>query len=279
MTAPSRPALRYLGGKWRMAPWIISHFPAHTLYVEPYGGAASVLLRKPRSHGEIYNDLDGEVVNLFQVLRSPALSADLAWAVSLTPYARAEFDLAYQVTDEPVERARRLLVRSFMGFGSNAPNMAKNTGFRGNATRRHTTPAVDWTRYPPVIAELAARIQSGVQLECRPALDVIRQRDGVETLFYLDPPYVQDTRSQKMARGSLHNAYTHEMSIADHEQLLEAVLGLKGMVVLSGYGHPLYDDALSGWDRLERTVHTHAALKRTEVLWRNPAAIARQAAA
>lgn len=104
----SRPALRYLGGKWMLAPWIIQHFPPHQIYVEPFGGAASVLLRKPRVHAEIYNDLDGDVVNLFRVLRDPQAAADLIDRIALTPYSRAEFVASYEPTAEPVEWARRL---------------------------------------------------------------------------------------------------------------------------------------------------------------------------
>lgn len=118
MSAPRRPALRYHGGKWRLAPWIIDHLPAHRIYVEPLGGAASVLLRKPRSYAEIYNDLDDEVVTFFEVLRDPGQSAELQQRLRLTPFARAEFEAAYEPAGDPVERSRRLLIQSFMGFGS-----------------------------------------------------------------------------------------------------------------------------------------------------------------
>ncbi len=105
------PALRYHGGKFRLASWIMQFFPEHTCYVEPFGGAAGVLLQKPRSYAEVYNDLDGDVVNFFRVLRCPVLSAALTEAVSLTPYARSEFDTAWIPTDDPVERARRIAIR------------------------------------------------------------------------------------------------------------------------------------------------------------------------
>lgn len=119
MNKPTRPVLRWHGGKWNLAPWIISHFPDHKVYVEPFGGAASVLIRKHRSHAEIYNDLDNEVVNLFRVLRSDRAD-ELAELLRLTPFAAEEFFTAYETSCDPVERARRTIVRSYMGFGSNA---------------------------------------------------------------------------------------------------------------------------------------------------------------
>ena len=150
--SPSRPLLRWHGGKWLLAPWIISHFPAHRTYVEPFGGAASVLLRKDRAYAEIYNDLDDQVVNLFRVMRSPGLAAQLREALRLTPFARREFEAAWETCCEPVEMARQLVVRSFMGFGSNAHSDmgkgARTTGFRANSNRSGTTPAKDWENYP-----------------------------------------------------------------------------------------------------------------------------------
>src|SRR4051812_1578874 len=118
MIAPTRPVLRYHGGKWRIAPWIIEHFPPHLMYVEPFAGAASVLLRKPRVDFEVYNDLDTDVVNVFRVLRDPAAASQLAEQLSLTPWSRREFEVSYEISDDPVERARRTLIRSFMGHGT-----------------------------------------------------------------------------------------------------------------------------------------------------------------
>ncbi|TJV23013.1 MAG: DNA adenine methylase, partial [Mesorhizobium sp.] len=149
MNAPTRPVLRWHGGKWLLAPWIIEHFPAHRIYVEPFGGAASVLLRKPRAYAEVYNDLDGDVVNLFRVLQDPLGGGELMRRLELTPFARAEFELGWDATDDQVERARRLIIRAFMGFGSNAHSDMgrghKTTGFRANSSRSGTTPAHDWS--------------------------------------------------------------------------------------------------------------------------------------
>src|SRR5687767_1982506 len=115
MTQIKRPALRYHGGKFRIADWVISHMPTHQKYVEPYGGAASVLIQKPRVPAEVYNDLDGDIVNFFRVLRDPFMRKRFIEACELTPYAREEFELAYEDTDNPLERARRTAVRASMG--------------------------------------------------------------------------------------------------------------------------------------------------------------------
>jgi DNA adenine methylase len=262
MSDPTRPVLRWHGGKWLLAPWVIAHLPPHQVYVEPFGGAASVLMRKARSYAEIYNDLDAEVVNLFRVLRSPQ-AADLVRAIRLTPFARAEFAEAYQQTDDALERARRLIIRSFMGFGSNGHNKA--TGFRANSNRSGTTPAHDWVNYPDSLAHVVLRLQ-GVTVESKDAKAVMLQHDAPTTLHYVDPPYVMGTRSDDGAD------YAHELTDDDHSVLLDCLKGLSGMVVLSGYPHPLYDDALTGWMRVEREALADGAKKRTEVLWINPAA-------
>ncbi|WP_329959646.1 DNA adenine methylase [Proteus mirabilis] len=112
------PVIRYHGGKFRLAKWILSYFPEHRCYVEPFGGVASVLMQKERSYAEIYNDLDSEVVNLFKVLRDPELNIKLQEACLLTAYSRDEFMLAKEFIDKPLERARRMVVRACMGFGS-----------------------------------------------------------------------------------------------------------------------------------------------------------------
>lgn len=265
--APGRPALRYHGGKWRLAPWIISHFPTHRVYVEPFGGGASVLLRKPRSCGEVYNDLDGEIVSFFRVLRDPIQAARLRFLLETTPFAREEFRTAYEPADDPVESARRLLIRSFMGFGSDGWNATHVTGFRANSNRSGTTPAQDWRHYPEQIDLFTDRLR-GVVIENRNASEVISQHDGPRTLIYADPPYVHETR----ARVDKGRGYRHEMSDADHEALAEQLDGAEGAVVLSGYRCALYDRLYSRWRRVERMTHADGARPRVECLWLNPQA-------
>jgi DNA adenine methylase len=187
-----RPVIRYFGGKYRLAPWIIENLPEHRIYVEPFGGAASVLMRKQRSYAEVYNDIDDEIVNLFRVLQSPQMSKQLTHSLQLTPFARKEFDLAWEVSPDPLERARRLIIRAYMGFGSNAHSLKAKTGFRSNSNRSGTTPAHDWANYPKEIALFCERL-SGVVIENRDALKIMEQHDSPDTLFFVDPPYTHDT--------------------------------------------------------------------------------------
>ena len=259
MNAPTRPVLRWHGGKWLLAPWIIEHMPAHRVYVEPFGGAASVLMRKPRSYAEVYNDLDDDVVNLFRVLRSNRAD-DLIRLLTLTPFAATEFRAAYEASDDAVERARRLIVRSFMGFGSNGVH--QRTGFRSNSNRSGTTPARDWVNYPDALAAIVDRL-AGVVVLNRDAKEVMQAHDQADALHYVDPPYVFDTRSD-----AAHD-YAHEMTDAQHLDLLVFLKTLQGKVIVSGYPQPFYDETLTGWHRVQRTALADGAKKRTEVLWMN----------
>lgn len=266
-----RPALRYHGGKWKLAPWIISHFPAHRVYVEPFGGGASVLLRKDRSYAEVYNDLDGEIVNLFKVLRDHG--DELRKEIYLTPFARDEFNLSYEPSLDPIEQARRTAVRCGMGFGSSAMNTQNKTGFRGSATRSGTHPGLDWTNQFKSLAAVVNRLQ-GVVIENKDATELMKYHDAPTTLHYVDPPYVHATR--KWLGGK--EAYRHELSETDHVELSEALKSLTGMVILSGYPSELYDELYKEWEHLERATLADKAGKRTERLWFNPAAWSQQPA-
>lgn len=260
---PNRSIARYHGGKWILAPWIISNFPAHRVYVEPYCGAASVLLRKPRAYAEVINDLDGEMCNLFRVARDHG--PELRQKLELTPFARTEFVESYEPSNDPIEQARRTVFRSFAGFGSAAAN-GKNTGFRNNSNRSGITPAHDWANYPHKgLTPIIQRLQ-GVVIECLPAIDIIKRFDSPETLFYVDPPYPHSTR----APGNPYcdkGQYRHEMTDADHEELAEVLHGMKGSVVLSGYHCDLYDRLYSDWRRVTKSAHADGARDRIECLW------------
>lgn len=272
--AVTRPALRYHGGKWRLAQWIISYFPPHRVYVEPFGGAASVLLQKPRCYAEVYNDLDDEIVNVFRVFQCPEQRARLIEKLRFTPYARAEFNLAWEPTEDPVESARRVIIRAQMGFGS-AGATKGSTGFRRDTGRKYTTAMQDWLRYPECLPPIIERML-GVQIEKRTALDVIRTNDADDALFYVDPPYLHDTRTMD---GSTRY-YRHEMSDADHVELLDRLNQVRGMVVLNGYPSELYDAALPGWESVtkqSRASVNRGTAMRTEVLWFNPACTDAQA--
>lgn len=271
LSAPTRPVLRYHGGKWRLASWVMRFFPPHDVYLEPFGGAASVLLRKPRARGEVYNDLDGDVVNVFRVLQDRAAAAELKRLVEITPFARDEFELSYQATDDPVERARRMLVRSFMGFGSAGMTRTSRTGFRKNSSRSHTLPCQDWASWPAQIPQFVERLR-GVVIENKDALRLIADHDRDNALIYADPPYVWHVRSSMRASGSMKHAYRHEMTDADHRNLAEALHRARGAVVISGYACDLYDRELyGGWERHEHGAMADGGRSRTEVVWLNPA--------
>jgi DNA adenine methylase len=270
MTAPTRPVLRYHGGKWRSAPKILAFFPPHRVYVEPFGGGASVLIRKPRSYAEVYNDLAGEVVNVFRVLRDPATAVRLRELLHLTPFGRDEFLAAYQYTDDSIEQARRAIARAFMGFGSASFNAKHGTGFRSNSKRSGTTPALDWMNYPDQVPAFVERLR-GVVIENRDALLLMPVHDSPATLFYVDPPYPGCVRAEGAITG-VRQRYVHELTDDDHRALARSLHALEGMVVLSGRGCALYDVELyPDWERHEFKHLDDGARSRTEVLWLNPA--------
>ncbi len=259
---PRRPILRYHGGKFRVAPWIIEFFPDHKVYVEPFGGGASVLLRKKRSRTEIYNEMDKELVNLFRVLRDPGQSDQLRMALEATPYARDEYDAAYVPAHCPVEQTRRTLIKAWLGmFGKGLMN---KSGFDTRVNSDGFCSRVGtFIKLPGLIPIYRERL-TGVVIENTDALRLIPRMDDEHTLFYVDPPYVLDSRSGKY--------YRHEMTDDDHCQLAEVLHRLKGMVVLSAYRSDLYDRLYYDWHYEESPTYTDGGHARTEVLWINSAA-------
>lgn len=265
MSRLKRPLLRYLGGKWQIAPWVISHLPEHRIYVEPFAGAASVLLRKSRSTVEVYNDLDEEIVNLFQVMQEPLQCADLMRRLRRTPYARSAFEQAFQGSSNPVIRAQRAIVRAYLSFHHESLFNLKKTTFADARHRSSGSQAKEWANYPRCLAAIHKRLQ-GVVIERRDALEVIRAQDTAETLFFVDPPYLPSTRS--------HAGYRHELDEAQHVTLLNRLRQVKGKVVLAGYPSALYDAMLPGWLRVERPHRAASSSRpRTEVLWISPRAM------
>lgn len=273
------PIMRYHGGKWRIAEWVISHFPKadqYDTYIEPFGGAGSVLMQKAPSQFEVYNDLDSEIVNVFRVLRDPLQADRLMDLLMLTPYAREEFELTYrEVVSDPVEQARRTLFRAASGFGSASATKGR-TGFRGysGSSGRGVNPARYWSRYPPEIAKFCERLKT-VVIENRPAVQLMRDRDGPRVLHYADPPYVLDSRV--MQTGDRY--YRHEMTDDDHADLISTCAQLEGFVILSGYQTDVYRDLLSDWKMV--SVHALASgnrgsVKRTECLWLSPRVASQQ---
>ena len=266
-----RPVLRYHGGKWLFARVLMGLFPKHRIYVEPFAGAASVLLQKPRSYAEVLNDKWDVVVNIFQCLRDPEIAEQLKEQLRLTPFARTEFIQAFGHRPKhraDVEAARLAILRSFAGFGSAATNGEYATGFRSNSNRSGTTPAQDWMHYPESIASFVDRLR-GVVIENKDALELIPQHDTPETLFYCDPPYLVGTRN--MARGNA--VYSCDMTDDDHRKLAQVLRAVRGMVMISGYASPLYEcELFPDWRKIEIPWRADGAAKRTEVIWMNPAA-------
>ncbi|HLJ20062.1 MAG TPA: DNA adenine methylase [Stellaceae bacterium] len=274
MTAVTRPVLRYHGGKFKIAPRILKHFPPHRVYVEPFGGAASVLMRNPRSDFEVYNDLDGDVVNVFRVLRDPTQAAELQRLLKLTPWARAEFEAAYEPSDDPVEHARRTIVRCFMGHGTTS-RRKNRTGFRAGSHPHRTGGGFgDWLGYHEAIPAFVDRLH-GVVIEHRDGLELLARHDAPDTLFYVDPPYPEGTRTSIRGPGDNDRCYRADMiDDDDHCRLAPALCELEAAVVVSGYPCALYDQELyQGWERHAfRAMADHGA-ERVEAIWIKPAGV------
>jgi DNA adenine methylase len=255
----TRPILRYFGGKFMLAPWIISHMPKHRVYVEPFGGGASVLLCKPKAWAEIYNDLDGEVVNVFRMLRDRP--ADLKRQLELTPWARDEYELSKEPTEDCLEQARRTICRSQMGF-ADATTGPKHAGFRAVMSQGKPASRV-FADYPKEVDAFARRL-SGVVIENRDAIKVMEEHDTPGTLHFVDPPYVHSTRTST-------NNYRHEMPDESHISLCAFLQTLRGMVMLCGYENEIYRQL--EWHRIDKAALADGANERVESLWLNPAAV------
>jgi DNA adenine methylase len=291
------PPLVYFGGKQTLAGRIAALLPAHEHYVEPFAGSLAVLLAKPRARLETVNDLDGDLVTFWRVLRDRP--DDLARVCALTPHARAEHAAAATVLDDPtvdhtggvdggedrehagsvddvaavddVERARRVWVRLTQGRSG----QLRRTGWR-----HYQDPAGASTSMPAQLAGYAARIPpaahrlAGVSLECRPALELVarygRHRD---VLLYCDPPYLAQTRSHASRQAA---RYRHDMpDDAAHTELARALDACHAAVVVSGYPHPRYDQLYPPphWQRVDLPATTGNATPgshaRVECLWTN----------
>lgn len=268
----SRQALApfpWFGGKQHLAPLLASLLPPHAVYVEVFGGAASLLWAKAPSPLEIYNDLDSNLVNFFRVLRNPAQAAQLHALLDLTPYSRQEYldcRASWRDAADPVERARRWFVALVMSFSKSSgvqhgwaftrtPNAQKPRAFRG------------WAQALPSFTQRLAL----VQIEHGSYADIFARYDAPGACFYCDPPYLPETR-----KDTAHHEYAHEMSRDEHLHLLETVKAARGKVLLSGYDSALYQEALRGWDcikvaALNWSAHAkYGRTPRTECIWLSP---------
>jgi DNA adenine methylase len=271
------PPIKWHGGKGPLARRIAALMPPHLNYVEPYAGALSVLLaRDPEGVSEVVNDVDGRLMNLWRVLREPA-SFDAFHRLALfTPVAEPMWREAALELDaaDPVRRAWAFFVHVRQSLAGRMKNF---TPISTSRTRRGMNEqASAWLTAIEGLPAVHDRLRRVLILN-RDALEVIRKFDGRDTLFYLDPPYVRDTRTAP-------DVYTHEMTHEQHRKLLALIKRCRGKVMISGYRNELYDQQLSRWTRHEFDVANHAAggdVKRrmTEVLWCNFATRAEVASA
>ncbi len=263
-SGPLRPPVKWHGGKYYLCQRIILHFPEHHTYVEPFGGAASVLLNKPRSQVEVYNDLDERITRLFRVLRDHG--QEFHRRLTLTPYSEVEFQEAEQPAPDEIEQARRDFVRWRLSLGGRGDSFS----FTLHRVRRGMADVV--SGYLSMIDEGLPRIVERlrtVEIVRRPALDVIRTWDSPATLIYCDPPYLHSTRHE----GS-RTVYGCEMSEQDHRELAGVLKQCRGRVVLSGYPSGLYDELYRGWRAVEFDMPNHAAggrskARKQETIWLN----------
>lgn len=263
-TSTLRPPVKWHGGKYYLSKRIVALFPPHQTYVEPFGGAASVLLNKVPAPVEIYNDLDERITRLFRVLRDHG--EELRRRLSLTPYSEIEFNQAQDLPLDEIEQARRDFVRWRLSLGGRGESLS----FTLHRVRRGMADVV--SGYLSMIDDELPRIIERlrtVQILQRSAVDVIRTWDSPETLVYCDPPYLHSTR-----QSNSRNVFGCEMSDSDHRELAGVLNHCKGKVILSGYPSDLYTELYSGWRSIEFDVANHAAGGRVkerkhETIWLN----------
>lgn len=247
--------LKYPGGKQRIAEWIISHFPEHKVYCEPFFGSGAVFFNKSAAYIETINDIDGNIVNLFKVCRDD--SDKLARQIELTPFAREEFENCYEKSADPVEQARRTLVRYHQSFGTS--NSSKKS-WRNVQTYGGPRTATMWNFLPGRIAEVCERLKEA-QIENIDAIELIRRYNDENTLIYCDPPYLQSLRKR--------NLYAYETTDEYHFELLKVLKESKSKIVISGYDNPMYNKLLVDWNTDEIVTTAQMGLKRTEKIWLN----------
>lgn len=254
-----RKVLKYPGSKWRLAHELVKMIPDHHTYCEPFAGSMALLFTKTPSPIEVVNDLDSDMVNLFRCIQQD--SERLARLVMTTPYSREIYDSQFTGTEYQSEyqKAAGFLVKCWQGHGFRTTG--GKVGWKNDVQGREQAYALwDWYRLPEWIIEVAERLRM-VQIEHRPALEVIRRFDFDNVFMYLDPPYLLKTRSRKQ--------YAHEMTDADHEELLQTITRSKAQIMLSGYASEMYDTYLRDWTRMELRGAAEYGGTRTEVVWLN----------
>jgi DNA adenine methylase len=254
------PVMRFHGGKWLLAPWILSHFSAHKIYLEPFCGAANVLLRKPRSFCEICSDLDKNTMNCLETVRDePALLIERLCKIK---YGQEALSNALRPAEHPIENAINMIVRAHMGRATGSATSPWAVSLRTVGKQKRDLQN-EWDRKIEALWAASARLR-GVHLLNEDAFSVMQKLDSSDTLIYIDPPYMPDTRGKG-------KDYRFEMSNYDHARLLCLLLQLRSKVVISGYSSPMYEQYLdsNGWQRYERTAFADTARPRKEVIWTN----------
>ena len=256
--------IRYPGSKWGLAEWIISHFPEgyeKMVYLEPFAGSGAVFFNKNPGAVETINDLDSDIVNLFQVLRDRP--EELKRALELTPYSREEYDRSFEPCEEPLEKARRYMVKTTQAIGA---KMDGKCGWRNHKQMKIGGTACKWAGITSTIDLAVKRLRGSttnlVQIEHMDAFRLIERYNNPEALLYLDPPYLRSTRKS----GKL---YRHEMNDAQQHQLLDLNTRSKAKIILSGYQSALYDEVLRGWYKDTTESQTTSTEKAVETIWMN----------
>lgn len=265
-----RAPFAWYGGKYYYAKWIIGHFPNHRVYVEPFGGAANILLNKALSEVEVFNDLDGRVINFFRVLRDKRKFNELIRLLHLTPYSRKEFEDLVNAgePESAVERAWCFFVRCRQSRGGlGMSKLTKSSWAVSSRTRRRMAgPVSKYLSAMDGLQQVAERFRC-VVIENMEAKKLIGKHDCREALIYCDPPYLPETRY-----GSRARTYGVEMSHGSHIEFLNAVKKCKGRVIISGYPSRLYDEMLSDWRYVTtegKARMANSGQSRTEALWLN----------
>lgn len=256
----------WYGGKFSHLDWLLPLLPKAHHYCEPFSGSAAVLLNRAPSAVETYNDIDGDVVNFFRTLRDHG--PELERAIALTPFSREEFHQAVNGTLHGVsdlERARRFYIRARQARTGLAQTATLGRWANCKETSRAGMSGVvsRWLGGVDQLSEIAARLLR-VQIENRPALDVVRLYDSKNTFFYCDPPYMHDTRGDS-------KAYGFEMNEGEHIDLASALSRCKAKVAISGYRNKLMDKLYKDWRRFDAAPkQAHSVKKvRQECLWMN----------
>lgn len=258
--------MRYLGGKFRIAPWIISFFPRHEVYCEPFGGSASVFMAKEKCRTEVYNDINSDLYNLFVVLRDKDKSVELSRRLYFSPWSREDFYNSYTEDDkdDDIEKARKLIVKAYMSCGTTCTRKSRS-GFRSTIASDYIfEDAKSWEKYYRYITDFSERLRT-VIIENTKAHKVISIYDTDKTLHYIDPPYVLETWSKSDA-----NCYKAVLNQEGHIELLKLIKGLKGYVVLSGYESDLYNDLLQDWHKESKATINQKYKPKKDTIWISP---------